>query len=156
MKKRWACFCLITLVGSAVLGGLPSAQALTMKECSAKYKAAQQAGTLQGTMWSDFRKAECNSNTSASPASSALSGSSSPSDAPKAAPSAAGNAVFPRVVSPKYSNESPGKARMHTCLDQYHADKADNTLGGLKWIAKGGGYYSQCNKRLKGSSNPAA
>ena len=109
MKKRWACFCLITLVGSAVLGGLPSAQALTMKECSAKYKAAQQAGTLQGTKWSDFRKAECNSNTSASPASSALSGSSSPSDAPKAAPSAAGNAVFPRAVFTKILQRVSGQ-----------------------------------------------
>jgi hypothetical protein len=156
MKMRWASFCLMTLVGTAALGELPPAQALTMKECSAKYKAAQQAGTLQGTNWSDFRKAECSSNTTASPASSALSGSSSPSRATKAAPSAMGSAVFPTAVSPKYSSETPGKARMHTCLDQYHADKADNTLGGLKWIAKGGGYYSECNKRLKGSSNAAA
>jgi hypothetical protein len=23
-------------------------------------------------------------------------------------------------------------------------------FGGLKWIEKGGGYYSECNKRLKG------
>ena len=153
---RWASFFLITLVGAIALGGLLPAQALTMKECSAKYKAAQQAGTLQGTNWSDFRKAECSSNTSAAPASSALSRSSSPSRATKAAPSAIGNAVFPTAVSPKYANDSSGKARMHTCLDQYNADKADNTLGGLKWIAKGGGYYSECNKRLKGSSNAGA
>ena len=150
MKKRWACFCLITLVGAAVLGWLPPAQALTMKECSTKYKAAQQAGTLQGMKWSDFRKAECSSNTSASPASSALSGSSGPSGATRAAPTAIGNAVFPTAVSPKYSSESPGKARMHTCLDQYNADKTNNTLGGFKWIQKGGGYYSECNKHLKG------
>jgi hypothetical protein len=39
---------------------------------------------------------------------------------------------------------------MHTCLDQYHANKANNANGGLKWIVKGGGYYSECNKRLKG------
>jgi hypothetical protein len=150
MKKRWACFCLITLVGAAALGGLHPAKALTMKECSAKYKAAQQAGTLQGMKWSDFRKAECSSNTSASPASSALSGSSGPSGATRAAPSTIGNAVFPTAVSPKYSSESPGKARMHTCLDQYNADKTTNALGGLKWIQKGGGYYSECNKHLKG------
>jgi hypothetical protein len=150
MKKRWVFVCTITLAGVATLGGMPSAQALTMKECSAKYKAAQQAGTLQGMKWTDFRKAECGSSTSPSPASSALSGSSTPSAAPREAPKAIGNAVFPTAVSPKYSNESPGKARMHTCLDQYHADRADNTLGGLKWIAKGGGYYSECNKRLKG------
>lgn len=39
---------------------------------------------------------------------------------------------------------------MHTCLDQYHANKAGGGNGGLKWIQKGGGYYSECNKRLKG------
>ena len=53
-------------------------------------------------------------------------------------------------MSPKYSNESAGKARMHTCLDQYNANKAANGNGGLKWIQKGGGYYSECNKQLKG------
>jgi hypothetical protein len=156
MKMRWASLCIITLAGAAALGGLPPAQALTIKECSAKYKAAQQAGTLQGMKWSDFRKAECGSSASSTPASTAASGSSAPTATAREAPSATGNAVFPRAVSPKYSSESPGKARMHTCLDQYHADKADNTLGGLKWIAKGGGYYSECNKRLKGSSNGAA
>ena len=62
----------------------------------------------------------------------------------------AGNAVFPTAVSPKYTNESAGKARMHTCVDQYKANKATNANGGLKWIEKGGGYYSECNKQLKG------
>jgi hypothetical protein len=37
-----------------------------------------------------------------------------------------------------------------TCLDQYNANKATNANGGLKWIQKGGGYYSECNKQLKG------
>ncbi len=35
-------------------------------------------------------------------------------------------------------------ARMHTCLDQYNANKTTNGNGG-----KGGGYYSECNRRLK-------
>lgn len=39
---------------------------------------------------------------------------------------------------------------MQTCLEQYYANKQNNTLGGLKWIQKGGGYYSLCNSRLKG------
>jgi len=26
----------------------------------------------------------------------------------------------------------------------------ENGNGGLKWIQKGGGYYSECNKQLKG------
>jgi hypothetical protein len=38
---------------------------------------------------------------------------------------------------------------MHTCVDQYKANKETNANGGLKWIQKGGGYYSECNKRLK-------
>jgi hypothetical protein len=66
------------------------------------------------------------------------------------APQAKGNAVFPTAVSPTYSKESAGKARMHTCLDQYKANKATGGNGGLNWIQKGGGYYSECNKRLKG------
>ena len=41
---------------------------------------------------------------------------------------------------------------METCLDQYHANKTSNGNGGLKWIQKGGGYYSECNKRLKGTA----
>lgn len=73
-------------------------------------------------------------------------------DAPKAtAPAAAtGGPSFPTAISAAFAKEKPHKARMHTCLEQYKANKAAGTLGGLKWIQKGGGYYSQCNKRLKG------
>jgi hypothetical protein len=67
-----------------------------------------------------------------------------------AAPMATGNVVFPSAISPKYSNLSAGKARFKTCDDQYQANKATNGNGGLKWIMKGGGYYSECNKKLKG------
>ena len=38
---------------------------------------------------------------------------------------------------------------MHTCLEQYYANKDANALGGLKWIQKGGGFYSLCNAKLK-------
>ena len=74
-----------------------------------------------------------------------------PAPAPAAAPVAVGNAVFPSAVDPKYSKLSAGKARMETCLDQYKANKAGSGNGGLKWIQKGGGYYSQCNAKLKGA-----
>ena len=70
-----------------------------------------------------------------------------------AAPAApAGPAVFPSKVDPKYSKETEGKARMHTCVDQYNANKASNANGGMKWIQKGGGYYSECSKKLKGAA----
>jgi len=71
---------------------------------------------------------------------------------PAAAPAAAGPAVFPNAVDPKYAKETQGKARMHTCVDQYNANKASNANGGLKWIQKGGGYYSECTKKLKGTA----
>lgn len=58
--------------------------------------------------------------------------------------------MFPAAIAAKYANETPGKGRMHTCLDQYRADKANNALGGLTWIQAGGGYYSICNTKLKG------
>lgn len=58
--------------------------------------------------------------------------------------------VFPKAVSAQYSSESAGKARMHTCLDQYKQDKASNGLAGMTWIQSGGGYYSICNTKLKG------
>jgi hypothetical protein len=70
---------------------------------------------------------------------------------PAAAPAPAGSPVFPGAIWPKYSTEAAGKQRMHTCLDQYSANKASGGNGGLKWIQKGGGYYSECNKHLKGT-----
>jgi hypothetical protein len=122
-----------------------------MTECSAKYKAAKAAGTLNGEKWNDFRKAECGSTATAAPAAAAPATASAPAAAPAAAPVATGSAVFPSAVDPKYSKDSAGKARRETCLDQYHANKATNGNGGLKWIQKGGGYYSQCNTKLKGA-----
>ena len=118
----------------ATLAASPG-QALTMKECSAKYKAAQTAGTLNGQKWNDFRKAQCGSDAAAAPAAPAAAPAKTTASAPAApkppaaAPMATGNAVFPNAVSPKYSKESEGKARMHTCLDQYNANKASNGNG---------------------------
>ena len=125
-----------------------TAHALSMQECSAKYKAAKAAGTLNGMKWNDFRKAQCGTEATAAPAPAAAQ----PPTTTSAVPVAVGNAVFPRVVDPRYSDRSAGKARMETCLDQYRANKANNANGGLKWIQRGGGYYSECVKRLKGQA----
>ena len=154
----------LALPVGALLAGLAisvtPAQALTMKECSAKYKEAQTANTLNGMKWNDFRKANCGSDAAATPAATPAAAPAAapakPAAAPAAAkpaattPAAASNAVFPSKVDAKYSKETEGKARMHTCLDQYNANKTNNGNGELKWIQKGGGYYSECNKRLKG------
>jgi hypothetical protein len=138
------------------------AHAVTMQECSAKYKAAQTAGTLGGQKWNDFRKTECSTSASATPAATTPATPAAPTapkvtqakavPAPAAAPASIGNAVFPSAVDSKYSSEAAGKARMHTCVDQYKVNKTSNANGGMKWIQKGGGYYSECNKKLKGAA----
>jgi hypothetical protein len=159
MTIRYAAICAGAVLAAIAMQGT-SAQALSMTECSAKYKAAKDAGTLNGMKWNDFRKAQCGSDAAAPAAAPAPATASAPpaapapkpAPAPAAAPAPIGNAVFPSAVDSKYSKESAGKARMETCLDQYKANKAGNGNGGLKWIQKGGGYYSECNKHLKGTA----
>lgn len=75
-----------------------------------------------------------------------------PAPAPAVAPPkvASSPAMFPAKVNPKYASQSAGQGRMHTCLDQYNANKATHANGGMEWIQKGGGYYSTCTKKLKG------
>jgi hypothetical protein len=147
--------CTFAAAGFAAFALSAPAQALSMTECSAKYKAAKDAGTLNGQKWNDFRKANCAADAAATPAAApaaapAPAAAAAPKPAAAPAPVSTGNAVFPSAVNPKYAQESAGKARMHTCLDQYKANKDSNANGGLKWIQKGGGYYSQCNTKLKG------
>jgi hypothetical protein len=159
---RISLLCAVAVSGFAMLAAAPPAQALTAQECSAKYQAAKTAGTLNGQKWNDFRKAECATGAAATPAAAptAAAPATAPAPAapkateakPAAAPAPVGNAVFPSAVDPKYSSETAGKGRMHTCVDQYNANKPSNANGGLKWIQKGGGYYSECTKKLKGAA----
>ena len=163
MLVRSATFWATTLGAIWLVASVSGAHALTMKECSAKYKAAQDSGTLKGMKWNDFRKAECGTGASALPTSAPAAGAT-PAAAPPANSSCRGSrhpssrdpcALGRRRRVPvrcllEIFGQVAGKARMHTCLDQYNANKTGNGNGGLKWIEKGGGYYSECNKRLKG------
>ena len=162
MTNQAKILCAMAVSGFAAFMVTSPAQALTAQECSAKYQAAKTAGTLGGQKWNDFRKAQCGADATAAPAAAAPT-AAAPAAAPKeaakkeakeaAAPAApSGPAVYPNAVDPKYSKETAGKARMHTCVDQYNANKAANANGGLKWIQKGGGYYSECSKKLKGAA----
>jgi hypothetical protein len=146
--------------------------------CSEKYHAAKVAGTLNGEAWPQFYS-RCTTETKANPTAAPATPPAAevapppaptpaapvvaapPPPAPAPAPVAAApapppaaaapsTAVFPTAIAPAYAGEKPGKARMKTCDDQYKANKATNANGGLKWIQKGGGYWSECNKRLKG------
>ena len=161
--------CAVAMSGFAALAAVSPANALSLSDCSAKYKEAKTAGTLNGMKWNDFRKAQCGTDAAATPAAAPAApppvAETKPAPAPKpvvatapatpsaapAAPVAVGNAVFPSAVDPKYATLSAGKQRFKTCDDQYKVNKAGNGNGGLKWIMKGGGYYSECNKKLKGA-----
>ena len=92
--------------------------------CGLKYLTAEISGKLRGRKWKEFREEECGATTTL--------------------------AVFPSTIAPKYSKENQDKARTLTCADQFTANKATNANDGLKWIEKGGGYYSECVSRLKG------
>lgn len=160
------------IAAAFTVAGFTPAQAQSVtKQCGDKWTAAKTAGTTGGLTWPKFLS-QCKTEIAAQPVSATTSAPAAapaaasvaaspakPAPAPKtttaktAAPTPmapAGNAVFPTAVSNKYSTLSAGKARQQTCLDQYNANKATNGNGGLKWIEKGGGYYSQCNTRLKG------
>jgi hypothetical protein len=150
--------------GFAAFAATAPAQALTMQECSAKYKQAKDSGALNGQKWNDFRKAQCAADATATPAAApaAPAAEAKPAKepakeaekeaAPAAAPVAVGNAAFPATVDAKYASEKPHMARMHTCADQWKVNKDAKTTGGMRWNQKGGGYYSECNKRLKGGA----
>jgi len=101
------------------------------QECSSRYQAAKAAGTLGGMTWNAFRSAGCPTVTA--------------QRAGGMQPTAAG--AFPDVVSKKYSHLPAGQARMLTCRDQYEANK-EAGIAEHKWTEEGGGYYSECNKRL--------
>ncbi len=101
------------------------------KECSVRYQAAKSAGTLGSMTWNQFRSAGCPQTIAK------RTGAMAPT----------AGSMFPTTVSRKYSGESPGRARLLTCRDQYEANKAAG-ISEPKWTEQGGGYYSECNKRL--------
>ena len=158
MKSGLAALCAAAVAAVTLAAAPAGAQtANRLKACNEEWNALKASGTVGDRKYADFRK-ECLARSAAAPSAqqpAAPGGTAAAPSATKpaprgAAPPAAGEPVFPTAVSPKYSSESAGKARMHTCLDQYNENKAGNGNGGLNWIQKGGGYYSECNKRLKG------
>jgi hypothetical protein len=131
-------------------GADDGAAGLTMAECSAKYQAAKAAGTLKGMRWNDFRKARCGARAADDDTVPSIDEASYTGEPERPVTNAPKGVKFPSAISRKYVGESPARARMRTCLEQYYANKDSGALGGLRWIQKGGGYYSLCNARLKG------
>jgi hypothetical protein len=139
--KKFVAFSAAAICAGLMLSAAPaSAQQSRMKACNDEWNKMKEDKTVGDKKYADFRK-ECLARTDA------------PADTTPATKTSTtksgGGAVFPGSVSSKYSSESAGKARMHTCLDQYNANKSGTGNAGLHWIQKGGGYYSQCNAKLK-------
>jgi hypothetical protein len=178
MKSGLAALC-AAAVAAAVLSAAPAGAQTTnrLKACNDEWNAMKANNTVGDKKYADFRKecltrlatpeaapAPAPGGTAAAPPPAAQPPAARPPAGthtatptaptapatPPAAPAAPGQAVFPSGVSPKYASESAGRARMHTCLDQYNENKATGGNADLKWIQKGGGYYSECNKKLKG------
>lgn len=145
---RTVLFSSLALIATAALTS--PASALTMKECSVKYQAAKTDGSAKGMKWNDFRAKNCGTDAAAEDAADEKDIASTPDKEPaKATTKAAKSVMFPKAVDKKYASETPGKARLHTCVDSYRSNKDNGTLGDLKWIQKGGGYWSLCNTALK-------
>ncbi|WP_072395436.1 hypothetical protein [Hyphomicrobium sp. CS1GBMeth3] len=115
--------------GAATKPGASDTETVSQRECSARYQDAKTTGQLGGMTWNEFRHAGCPQ---------AVTGTHA---------ALLSNAVFPSGVSKKYAGEAAGRARLLTCRDQYEANKAAGRAE-LKWSEEGGGYYSECNKRL--------
>lgn len=157
----------LAIAGAALVVGFAlaspaSADETIKKQCSEKYEAAKKANTLNGQKWNEFYK-QCEAQLKGSQPAAAPAPAPAPTPAPAEkpkkekekessgpAPVPTGPIVFPRAVDSKYSSLTPHFQRLKTCDDQYKANKATNSNGGLKWTEKGGGYYSLCNKHLKG------
>jgi hypothetical protein len=147
MLVRHVAICAAMLLGATAIE-VTSAHALSMQECSAKYKAAKAAGTLNGMKWNDFRKAQCGSEGAPPPPAAETK---PPPSAP--APSAAeAKPMAPATTPPAPGAKpmSPGRAAMiareRACGAEWKADKAAGKVpAGMKWPQ----YWSACDKRKK-------
>lgn len=148
------------------------AHGMAAKDCRKAFFAAKKDGTLNGLDYKDFKVSKCgivpsakaeskNPATRTEPEKAEVTKSESGKSEKKSgvsehaateakAPVVSGSVVFPNKIDPQFASLTPGKARMKTCVAQYNVNKENGGNGSLKWIQKGGGYWSQCNAHLKG------
>ncbi len=142
MTTRYVGLCTAAILAALALQAT-SASALTMTECSAKYKAAKAAGTLNGQKWNDFRKAQCGSEAAAPAAAPAPATAAAPAAAPAPAPK-------PTATSTEAKPASAGRqamyARERACGAEWKAAKANGTRpAGMKWPQ----FWHECDMRMK-------
>src|SRR5258708_23381447 len=160
MKSGLAALCAAAVCTAMAFSAARAVAQSKMKVWAEEGNAKKAANETENLKYRDFVK-ECLTRSAVKPATEepATPGATAtappaakPAPAPRGAvpsPSAAGEAVFPTAVSPKYSKETAGRARMHTCLDQYNENKGANGNGGLNSIPNAAPASSQSNNPLQ-------
>jgi len=149
-----------------------------MKICGDQWRAMKETEAARGTTWPQYlarcraEAAQPRAQADAAPAAPRATGSSvsgaKPQPSPQGSPQVSQQAsaqsgglsgglsgettpalVFPSQVSARFASERPQRARQKTCSEQFQTNKAANANGGLRWVEKGGGYWSKCNAHLK-------
>ena len=154
--RFFSLFPLLLLILASLAATPALAQDATMKICGEKWQAAKAAGSTGGATWPKYL-ADCRAGQASS---QDLSAKGVPVPAavaqlpggglPGRGETVSKPAIFPASVAAKYADLKPSQARRKTCSDQFQSNKAGDANGGLRWMEKGGGYWSQCNNRLKG------
>jgi hypothetical protein len=111
----------LTGIAVATLFLAAPANALTMAECSTKYNAAKDAGTLAGQTWNQFRKAQC--GTDAAAATTTKAAETKP----------AKTTATTTAAAPAAADSSAKGLSSKECSTKYQAAKAAGTLNGMKW-----------------------
>lgn len=153
-RAGWLGFVFAVLMAGSGVSAL--AQDNVMKICGDKWRVAKESSATSGQTWMQFL-AKCRTETAAivAPAASSkpvasIAETPAPASEKPAVATAPGKpAVYPGAIASKLASEKPYRARQKTCSEQYQANKASGDNGGQRWLEKGGGYWSECNKRLK-------
>lgn len=153
----------LALTAGALLANVVAAQESVaprenlMKVCGDKWRTVRDAEKTKGVTWPQFL-ATCRAQASgarvppatgdAKKEASKDSSKDTPAKPPRQA-ALGGAPIFPQDVAARHASERPALGRQRTCADQFKANKSAGANGGLKWIEKGGGYWSRCNAYLK-------
>ena len=114
------------MVGVTPLMMTSQASALSMTECSVKFKAAKAAGTDGGLKWNDYRKAQCGTDAAAADPAAAAAAPATAKPAKAATTAAAATAAAPATMA--------SGSFMKDCSTAWKAMKAANTTpAGMTW-----------------------
>lgn len=153
-------------LSNAALAQEPSAAPENlMKACGDKWRTVREVETTKGVTWPQFlaacraqasaptatgdAKREANREASREAPASPVPASPAPAKPSRQAALVGGTPIFPQDIATRHASERLALGRQRTCADQFKANKSADANGGLKWIEKGGGYWSRCNAHLK-------